>query len=47
MSLCWKYLTPIAMFNLIGCAFWMWAFDGQSLFNLIFKASSVATGAGH
>lgn len=36
MTVCWKYLTPIAIFNLIGCAFWMVIFDGRSLFNLIF-----------
>ncbi|MFP5386625.1 MAG: NADH-quinone oxidoreductase subunit H, partial [Bacteriovoracia bacterium] len=23
MSICWKYLTPIAIFNLIGCAVWL------------------------
>jgi len=36
MSLCWKYLTPIALFNLVGAAIWMVAFKGQSLFELIF-----------
>ncbi len=36
MVLCWKYLTPIALFNLIGSAFWVYFFDGQSLFGLVF-----------
>lgn len=36
MSVCWKYLTPIAIFNLVGCAVWMVAFNGQSLAQLIF-----------
>lgn len=36
MTICWKYLTPIAIFNLIGCAVWMVVFDGRSIFNLIF-----------
>lgn len=36
MVVCWKYLTPIALFNLVGCAVWMWLFNGESLFNLIF-----------
>ena len=36
MSVCWKYLTPIAIFNLIGCAVWMTVFHGQSLASLIF-----------
>ena len=46
MTLCWKYLTPIAIFNLLGCAVWMWAFKGQSIFALLFHASAAA-GAGH
>ena len=36
MSICWKYLTPIAIFNLVGCAIWMVAFNGKSLAELIF-----------
>lgn len=36
MIICWKYLTPIALFNLVGCAVWMWAFNGKSLFELLF-----------
>ena len=44
MTLCWKYLTPIAIFNLLGCAVWMYAFNGKSIFTLIFSAA--ASGAG-
>lgn len=40
MTLCWKYLTPIAIFNLLGCAIWMYAFDGKSIFTLIMAAAS-------
>ena len=36
MTLCWKYLTPIALFNLIGVAFWVYLFDGKSIFTIIF-----------
>ncbi|MFA5583065.1 MAG: NADH-quinone oxidoreductase subunit NuoH [Bacteriovoracaceae bacterium] len=36
MSICWKYLTPIAIFNLVGCAVWMVVFNGRSLADLIF-----------
>jgi NADH-quinone oxidoreductase subunit H len=36
MIICWKYLTPIALFNLVGCAVWMWAFNGKSVFELLF-----------
>lgn len=36
MSICWKYLTPIAIFNLVGCAIWMVALNGRSLADLIF-----------
>jgi NADH-quinone oxidoreductase subunit H len=45
MTLCWKYLTPIALFNLLGCAIWMYAFNGKSIFALLFQAAS--TGGGH
>lgn len=37
MILCWKYLTPIALFNLIGVAVWMYVVDGQSFFVLLSK----------
>ena len=35
MTICWKYLTPIALFNLIGGAFWMYFFQGRSLWMLM------------
>jgi NADH-quinone oxidoreductase subunit H len=44
MTLCWKYLTPIALFNLIGCAVWMYAFDGKSIYSLIFNTAAVVSG---
>lgn len=47
MTMCWKYLIPIAMFNLIMVGLWMWLFDGKSLFTLLFKSAAVASGAGH
>ena len=34
MTLCWKYLTPISLFNLIGCAIWMYLFNGKSFLQL-------------
>lgn len=36
MTVCWKYLTPIAIFNLVGCAIWMVCFDGKSIVDLFF-----------
>lgn len=39
MTLCWKYLTPIALFNLVGVAVWIYLFDGKSMMTLIFSAS--------
>ena len=39
MTLCWKYLTPIAIFNLLGCAVWMYVFDGKSIYSLIFDTA--------
>ncbi len=45
MALCWKYLTPIALFNLIGCAVWMYAFDGKSMWHIIGNFLSSSRGA--
>jgi NADH-quinone oxidoreductase subunit H len=36
MSICWKYLTPIAIFNLVGCAVWLVVFNGKSIAELLF-----------
>ncbi|HXH75073.1 MAG TPA: NADH-quinone oxidoreductase subunit NuoH [Bacteriovoracaceae bacterium] len=36
MSICWKYLTPIAIFNLMGCAIWLVVFNGKSMAELMF-----------
>ncbi len=44
MTLCWKYLTPIAIFNLLGCAVWMYAFNGKSIYSLIFETASTVAG---
>ncbi len=46
MTVCWKYLTPIALFNLIGCALWVYFFDGKSLLTLLLS-SGAAPAAGH
>lgn len=36
MSICWKYLTPIAIFNLVGNAIWLVVFNGKSIADLLF-----------
>lgn len=46
MSLCWKYLTPIALFNLIGVSVWLYMFDGKSMWSLLFEHGSKAV-SGH
>lgn len=46
MVVCWKYLTPIALINLIGCAIWLYAFDGHSLVQILFKSGAHAA-VGH
>ncbi len=46
MTLCWKYLTPIALVNVVGVAVWMWLFDGQSLFTVLFHQAA-SGGGGH
>jgi NADH-quinone oxidoreductase subunit H len=44
MSVCWKYLTPIAIFNLVGNAIWLVVFDGKSILQLL---SSLGGSGGH
>ena len=39
MVVCWKYLTPIALFNLVGVAVWIVLFDGYGLWDLIFSSN--------
>jgi NADH-quinone oxidoreductase subunit H len=34
MNLCWKYLIPIAFFNLVGSALWVWIFKGASMIQI-------------
>ncbi|MBT7611511.1 MAG: NADH-quinone oxidoreductase subunit NuoH [Bacteriovoracaceae bacterium] len=46
MTLCWKYLTPISLFNLVGAAFWMWAFKGESVWTLLANLTN-SVGGGH
>ncbi len=36
MSICWKYLTPMAILNLVGCSIWIVVFNGKSIAELIF-----------
>jgi NADH-quinone oxidoreductase subunit H len=47
MTVCWKYLTPIALFNLVGVAVWMYAFEGHSVWELIGQMLASAGGGGH
>ncbi len=35
MSLCWKYLTPIAFFNLFGVAVWMLVFKNRGIYQIV------------
>jgi NADH-quinone oxidoreductase subunit H len=36
MSVCWKYLTPMAILNLVGCAIWLVVFNGKSMADMAF-----------
>ncbi|ATH06404.1 NADH-quinone oxidoreductase subunit H [Halobacteriovorax marinus] len=48
VALCWKYLTPICIFNLIAIATWMWAFEGHSVYELLMTwLHSLGGGGGH
>jgi len=40
MTICWKYLTPLALFNLVGVAIWMYAFDAHSIWEVLGQAFS-------
>ncbi len=35
MTICWKYLTPIAIVNLAGNAIWLVVFNGKSVAQLL------------
>jgi NADH-quinone oxidoreductase subunit H len=35
MSLCWKYLIPIGLFNLMGAALWMLLFHGRGMIEVL------------
>ncbi|MFM8270456.1 MAG: NADH-quinone oxidoreductase subunit NuoH [Pseudomonadota bacterium] len=35
MGLCWKGMVPIALFNILGTAIWMWAFKGHSMLQVV------------
>lgn len=35
MSICWKYLIPISVFNVVMTSVWLVAFRGRSLYDLI------------
>lgn len=47
MTLCWKYLTPMAILNLVGIAIWVYYFDGKSMYSLIFESGAHAVVGGH
>ena len=35
MSLCWKYMIPIGLFNLMGAALWMLIFHGRGMIEVL------------
>lgn len=47
MTICWKYLTPIALFNLVGVVLWIYAFDGQSVWDLFSHMGGGSAGGHH
>ena len=47
MTVCWKYLTPIAIFNLVGCGLWLLIFKGKSIIEVISAISQSTGGGGH
>jgi NADH-quinone oxidoreductase subunit H len=47
MTICWKYLTPIALFNLVGVTLWVFAFDGHSVWEVLGNLLASGNGGGH
>ncbi len=47
MTICWKYLTPLALFNLIGVTLWMFIFDNQSLWEILSHLGGGSHGGHH
>jgi NADH-quinone oxidoreductase subunit H len=47
MTICWKYLTPMAMVNILGCALWIYFFGDQSLTDLVVHLLTPKSGGGH
>jgi NADH-quinone oxidoreductase subunit H len=47
MTVCWKYLTPMAIFNLVGCGLWLLLFKGQSLIQVVTSLTQGSGGGGH
>lgn len=46
MTICWKYLTPIALFNLVGVTVWMYLSHNQSIWQLFSHLFASGAGAG-
>ena len=47
MTICWKYLTPLALFNLVGVTLWVFAFDGQSIWEVLSHLGGGSHGGHH
>jgi NADH-quinone oxidoreductase subunit H len=47
MTICWKYLTPLALFNLVGVAIWMYLSHDQSIWELFSHLFAASSGGGH
>ncbi len=47
MTICWKYLTPISLFNLVGVAVWMYLSHNQSIWELFSHLFAASSGGGH
>ncbi len=47
MTICWKYLTPIALFNLVGVTVWMYLTHNQSIWELFSHLFAASSGGGH
>ena len=47
MTICWKYLTPIALFNLVGVTIWMYLTHDQSIWELFSHMFAASSGGGH
>lgn len=47
MAICWKYLVPISLFNLVGIGLWVLIFDGAPMYDVLANLFKSSGSGGH